>query len=200
MVVDPSLFFDNYLKDAKIIKTFDLSYKTEIGSYIRRHAEDPLFPESSTYIAFDKGNLSYWQGISYDEGGFCKKARDLYTDYVLVDKTITENDDFITLGFQDNSVVHPNILNLEFLFDDLEQEDYKFSRYFGLYVSEAELGKFILDGNRLFQDKDNESVAHLLAVYNSSWITKDPDILNLTTNYGATVGSFLLKRVIKKKN
>ena len=158
MVVDPSLFFDNYLKDAKIIKTFDLGYKTEIGSYIRRHAEDPLFPESSIYIAFDKGNLSYWQGISYDEGGFCKKARDLYTDYVLVDKTITENDDFITLGFQDNSVVHPNILNLEFLFDDFEQEDYKFSRYFGLYVSEAELGKFILDGNRLFQDKDNENL------------------------------------------
>jgi hypothetical protein len=50
------------------------------------------------------------------------------------------------------------------------------------------------------QDKDNESVAHLLAVYNSNWITKDPAILNLTTNYGATVGSFLLKRVIKKKN
>jgi len=158
LVVDPALFFNNYLKGAKIIKTFDLSYKTEIGSYIRRHAQDPLFPESSIYMAFDKGNLSYWQGISYDEGGFCKKAKDVYKDYVLVDKTITENDDFITLGFQDNSVVHPNILNLEFLFDDTEQQDYKFSRYFGLYVSEAELGKFIIDGNRLFEDKDNENL------------------------------------------
>jgi hypothetical protein len=158
LIVDPSLFFDNYLKGAKIIKTFDLSYKTEIGSYIRRHAEDPLFPESSIFTSFDKNTLSYWQGISYDEGGFCKKAKDIYKDYVLVDKTITENDDFITLGFQDNSVVHPNILNLEFLFDDVEQENYKFNRYFGLYVSEAELGKFILDGNRLFEDKDNENL------------------------------------------
>jgi hypothetical protein len=157
LIVDPSKFFDNYLKGAKIIKTFDLSYKTEIGSYIRRHAEDPLFPESSIFTSFEKNTLSYWQGISYDEGGFCKKAKDLYKDYVLVDKTITENDDFITMGFQDNSVVHPNILNLEFLFDDIEQENYKFNRYFGLYVSEAELGKFIIDGNRLFEDKDNEN-------------------------------------------
>jgi hypothetical protein len=157
LVVDPSQFFENYLKGSKIIKTFDLTYKTEIGSYIRRHAEDPLFPESSIYISFDKNNLSYWQGISYDEGGFCKKAKEIYKDYVLIDKTITENDDFITLGFQENSVVHPNILNLEFLFDDVEQENFKFSRYFGLYVSEAELGKFIIDGNRLFNDKDNEN-------------------------------------------
>jgi hypothetical protein len=157
LIVDPSLFFENYLKGAKIIKTFDLSYKTEIGSYIRRHAEDPLFPESSIFVSFDKDTLSYWQGISYDQGGFCKKAKNIYTDYVLVDKTLTENDDFITMGFQDNSIVHPNILNLEFLFDDIEQENYKFNRYFGLYVSEAELGKFIIDGNRLFEDKDNES-------------------------------------------
>ena len=158
LVVDPINFFENYLKGAKIIKTFDLTNKTEIGSYIRRHAEDPLFPESSIFIAFDKGSQSYWQGISYDQGGFCKKASDIYTDYVLVDKTITENDDFITMGFSENSVVHPNVLNLEFLFDDAEQVDYKFSRYYGLYVSEAELGKFIIDGNRLFEDKDNENL------------------------------------------
>jgi hypothetical protein len=154
-ITDPSLFFENYLKNAKVIKTFDLSYKTEIGSYIRRHVEDPLFPESSIYVSFDKNSLSYWQGISYNEGGFCKKAKDVYKDYVLVDKTLIENDDFVTMGFQENSVVHPNILNLEFLFDDVEQTNYKFNRYFGLYVSEAEIGKFILDGNRLFEDKDN---------------------------------------------
>ena len=157
-ITDPSLFFENYLKNAKVIKTFDLSYKTEIGSYIRRHAEDPLFPESSIYVSFDKNSLSYWQGISYNEGGFCKKAKDVYKDYVLVDKTLIENDDFVTMGFQENSVVHPNILNLEFLFDDVEQTNYKFNRYFGLYVSEAEIGKFILDGNRLFEDKDNENL------------------------------------------
>jgi hypothetical protein len=150
-------FFDNYIKSAKIIKTFDLTDRTAIGQYIRNHANDILFPESSIYASLSKDELTYWNGISYDEGGFCKKGQDIYNDFVLVDKTVTENDDFITLGFYENGVVHPNILNIEFLFDDVNQQDYKFSRYFGLYVSEAELGKFEIDGSRLYNDKDSEN-------------------------------------------
>jgi hypothetical protein len=156
LVINPEYFFENYIKKSKIIKTFDLTDKSAIGSYIRRHANDTLFPESSFYASFEKGDLSYWQGISYDSGGFCRKAQDIYTDYVLIDKTVTENDDFITMGFFEQGVVHPNILNLEFLFDDIEQEKYKFSRYFGLYVSEAELGKFTISSDRLYEDRDNE--------------------------------------------
>ena len=156
LITKPSNFFNNYVKDSRVIKTFDLTEKTELGTYIRKHAGHELFPESSTYINFEKNNLSYWSGMAYDEVGFCSRAKDLYTDYVLVDKTVTENDNFITMGFYENSLIHPNILNLEFLFDDIEQEEYSFSRYFGLYVSEAELGKFNIDGDRLFRDKDNE--------------------------------------------
>ena len=156
MVISPKAFFANYIDKAKIIKTFDLTKNSAIGRYIRNHAEDPLFPESSIYASLSKGELTYWQGISYSEGGFSKKAQDIYADYVLIDKTVMENDDFITMGFYDHSVVHPNILNLEFLFDDKDQVDYQFSRYFGLYVSEAELGKFEIDGNRLFEDREVE--------------------------------------------
>jgi hypothetical protein len=156
LVTSPENFFNNFIDKAKIIKTFDLTKNSSIGRYIRNHSEDPLFPESSIYASLSKGELTYWQGISYDEGGFSKKAQDIYSDYVLIDKTIMENDDFITMGFYNNSVVHPNILNLEFLFDDVEQKDYEFSRYFGLYVSEAELGKFEIDGNRLFKDREVE--------------------------------------------
>lgn len=157
LVVNPEYFFENYVKKARIIKTVDLTNKSAIGQYIRNHANHSLFPEASIYASLQKGEFTYWNGISYDHGGFCKKSQDIYIDYVLSDKTITENDDFITLGFQNNGVVHPNILNLEFLFDDSEQEEYKFSRYFGLFVSATEMGKFEIDGNRLFNDRDFES-------------------------------------------
>jgi hypothetical protein len=157
LVTSDNYFIENYLKDAKIIKTFDLSDNTAIGRYIRNHANDPLFPESSIYMSLQKGELSYWNGIAYESGGFVKRAQDVYTDYVLVDKTITENDDFITNNFASRGVVHPNILNLEFLFDDPEQEKYKFSRYYGFYMSESQLGKFEIDGNRLYFDRDYES-------------------------------------------
>jgi hypothetical protein len=156
-VSDYNEFFNNYIKKAKIIKTFDLTEKTFIGRYIRDHANSNLFPESSIYASLEKGQLTYFNGISYNEGGFTKKGQDIYADYVLVDKTITESDDFISMGFFNNDVVHPNILNLEFLFDDAEQIDYKFSRYFGLYMSSSELGKFEIDGNRLFKDREVEA-------------------------------------------
>jgi hypothetical protein len=156
LVINPSRFMDNYIRKAKIIKSFDLTDKTSIGKYIRNHVNDSRFPESSLYMNFQKGNLTNWQGISYTEGGFCKIPQDIYRDYSLVDKTVTENDDFITSGFYRNGVVCANILNLEFLFDDLDQIDYQFNRYFGLYMNSVELGKFYLDANRLYEDKDQE--------------------------------------------
>ena len=153
---DPANFFENYIKSAKIIKTFDLTENTNIGRYIRNHVKDPLFPESSIYASLQKDVLSYWNGMSYSSGGFAKFSQSIYTDYVLVDKTIIERDDFITTNFQKLGIIHPNILNLEFLFDDTEQTDYQFSRYFGMYMSESQLGKFEIDGNRLYNDKDVE--------------------------------------------
>ena len=197
LVTDYNRFFENYIKRAKIIKTFDLSSKTFIGRYIREHANNPLFPESSIYASLEKGQLTYFNGISYNEGGFAKKGQDIYADYVLVDKTITESDDFITMGFFNNNVVHPNILNLEFLFDDTEQVDYKFSRYFGLYMSASELGKFEIDGNRLFYDREVEATQTPLPSRNNigyannteSQIQENPKGIKIYPNLGGTGGT-----------
>jgi len=156
LIQNPSYFFDNYIKKAKIIKTFDLTESTSLGTYIRSHINSDNFPESSLYASLEKGEMTYWNGISYKSGGFCSIANDIYSEYTLVDKTITEADDFITDGFHRNGVICANILNLEFLFDDNEQTNYSFSRYFGMYVNSIELGKFTIDDERLYEDRDKE--------------------------------------------
>lgn len=153
---DPEYFFENIVQKARVIKTFDLTDKSGLGKYIRNHVNDVNFPESSYFLSLEKDEISYWSGISYKDGGFAKKGSDIYNEYTLVDKTIIESEDFITDGFKRNSIVCANILNLEFLFDDEDQEKYKFSRYFGLFVNEVELGKFTLSDSRLYDDKDNE--------------------------------------------
>lgn len=155
LISDPSNFFENYIKNIEIIKTFDLTEKTNIGRYLRNHVNHPRFPEYSTYISFEKDNYSYWNGISYDLGGYAESAENIYEEFILKDKTITESDDFITSGFERHGIIHPNIINLEFLFDE-EFEKVEFNRYFGLYVSEAQLGQFILSNDRLYEDKDAE--------------------------------------------
>ena len=152
LVSDPSNFNTNFIKKSKIVKTFDLSERSAIGKYIKNHVEDSLFPESSLFVAFEPNQNSYWNGISYRNGGFCSIGKDIYKEYTILDRTILQSDDIITNGFKTNSVVCANILNLEFLFDDVDQTKYNFSRYFGLYMSEVELGKFIIDNKRLSED------------------------------------------------
>jgi hypothetical protein len=156
LVEDPDKFFENVIQKAYVIKTFDLSDKSEIGKYIRKHVNDSNFPESPFFAGFEKGQNSYWQGISYNKGGFGRIGQDFYLDYSLVDKTLIESEDYITDGFKRNSVVCANLLNMEFLFDDKNQERYKFSRYFGLYMSTVELGKFFISKNRLYEDRNRE--------------------------------------------
>lgn len=153
IIKSPDLFFSNYIQKAKIIAQFNLTGNTNIGSYIRRHVNDVNFPEAPLYFSPEEGDLTYWQGISLDEGGFTRKSEPINTEYVLPDKTIIESEDFITFGFSRNSIVCANLMNMEFLFDDTEQEDYKFYRYFGMYVSEQELGQFTIDPDRLYADR-----------------------------------------------
>ena len=153
LIKSPELFFSNYIQKAKIVAQFDLTGNTNIGSYIRRHVNDVNFPEAPLYFSPEEGDLTYWQGISLDEGGFTRKSEPINTEYVLPDKTIIESEDFITFGFSRNSIVCANLMNMEFLFDDTEQEDYKFYRYFGMYVSEQELGQFTIDPDRLYADR-----------------------------------------------
>lgn len=133
-------FFDNYIKGSKLVKTISLKEGTNIGNYIRNHVNDSSFPEGSIYATIKKNELSYINGISYHSGGFCQIANNFYDELVLSDKTILEKDNTITNKFMDLGVVHPNILNLEFLFDD--NEEYKINRYMGFYVSEAQLTQF----------------------------------------------------------
>jgi len=133
-------FFDNYVKGSKLVKTINLKDGTNIGNYIRTHANDSSFPDGSIYATIKKNELSYINGISYHNGGFCQVANNFYDELVLSDKTILEKDNTITNKFMDLGVIHPNILNLEFLFDD--NEEYEINRYMGFYVSEAQLTQF----------------------------------------------------------
>lgn len=201
LIKNPTNFYSNYIKSSRIIKSFDLTGNSAIGRYIRKHATDPNIPSSSIYASLNKGDLTYWKGISYDQGGFCSKGLETYIDYTLIDKTLIESDDYLTIGFKKNKVVHPNILNLEFLFDDPEHNstnNYEFSRYFGLYVSESELGQFYLSGDRLFDDRFYESNQSPVPYSNtigfpqnqSSQIISNPNGVKIYPNIqGSTPGS-----------
>lgn len=128
------------LANAEIVKTFDLTKNSAIGQYIRNHVQDERFPASPLTFSFEKNEKSSYNGIDLSRGGFTSKSEYLYKDFVEKDKPLIEANDFITDGFRRNSMVSANILNLEFLFNDVTSTDYSVNRYFGLYVDDIDSG------------------------------------------------------------
>ena len=115
------------LDDAQIIKTFDLGVDSHIGKYLKKMQSNPLFPSTTLNFPFNRGLLASYSGVAYKVGCYTEKFENLQ-DLIIGGKTITDFEEYVTLGYERNSVIYPNILNLEFLFDDTS-DDFEFNRY-----------------------------------------------------------------------
>jgi len=142
--LDKQTRINELLANATIIKVFDLSETSNLGSYIRNHVFNEEFKSSPLTVSFEKNEQTFYNGIDLVKGGFTSKGEYIYKDFVNTDKPLIEANDFITDGFKRNRVVSADILNLEFMFDDNDAEDYSVNRYFGLYVDEIPTGRGVI--------------------------------------------------------
>ena len=159
--------FDNIqevLKNAEIVKTFDLTSKSSLGKYIRNHVNSESFPKSPVEFNFAKAEKSSFKGIDLDKGGFSSKGEFLYKDFVRADNPLIASNSLITDGFERNKLACANLINLEFLFDDDNATDYSINRYFGLYVNDIDSGY----GNISSIDSGNIILKNLVSHINTS--------------------------------
>ena len=146
-------FYETILSKAKLHKVFDMGPDSIIGSYLSKHINDPKVPQSSLTIDWNLNKQSTVNGISLKKSGFTNESFNLFSEAFPVDRTITEFDNLITNQFSKNGVVHPNIINLEFLFDDESNNEYEVSRYFGVYFNKNDISKFKLDSEAFYDKK-----------------------------------------------
>lgn len=141
-------FYYDVLKKMKIVKTFDLREGTPIGNYIKRYVEQRDFHyDQSIYVNFSSDEI-YYYGIDKKSGVLTQKVENFKTQLLENDNTIMKQDDWITGGFERNGLIFPYIMNIEFLFDDITTEEYKFARYFGMYCNDIDLYELnIVDGS-----------------------------------------------------
>ena len=142
------------LKDAEIVKTFDLTEDSSLGKYIRNHVNSESFPETPIQFNFAKEEKSNFRGIDLAKGGFSSKGEYLHEDFTYTDGPLISSNALITDGFERNKLACANLINLEFLFDDNSANDYSINRYFGLYVNDIDSGYGTLssseNGNVIF--------------------------------------------------
>lgn len=137
-------FFNDFFKDARIVKTFDMREKSKLGSYLRKIVNDPRFKERPLDVSFESDTPTVWNGACYGDGTMSGKGEFL-SDYWKIDRTVIDLEEYITGGFQRHGIISTNLINLEFLFDDEEAIPYSINRYFGLYVTENQLANFQID-------------------------------------------------------
>lgn len=137
-------YIKELLSKAQIVSTFDLSNTSKIGKYLRGIIHNPLFPQRPLTINFENNRGSSYNGISYQHGVFTEAHENLYP-FLQSGNPIRSFEEYITLGFERNGVIFPNIVNLEFMFDDQSASNYEFNRYIGFYCNAIELDSAVFD-------------------------------------------------------
>lgn len=161
--------FDILIRNSKIIKTFDLRQYTSIGQYLNNY-KDMLSNYGQCYLQFieqdyDIQSQSYrqgnniWKGISVQRGILTDQSETSYfAAKLLNDEKITNKQEvfnnFIMTGFERHHLLYPNIINLEFMFNDEEKEEYSMHRYFGLYLTENDFinYSYIISNNQTYNN------------------------------------------------
>lgn len=148
-------FRKKILPNCSVVKTFDLRESTKIGKYIRSIFNDPGFSKSPLEVSWGSDSYTYFKGVSYSDGVFSQKGEQLNSFLTSSSSDpMIDLDDYITSGFYRNGLICPNLLNLEFLFNDPDSDLYTINRYMGFYVSRNDLAEFRLNGEFLFKYKD----------------------------------------------
>jgi hypothetical protein len=133
------------LKNATIVKTFDLTKDSVAGKYLNNHVYNDLIPSGAIQQNYEIDGLTKFRGIDVVNGGFSEKSEYLTRDILQSDLPEIAFNEIISNGFERNGIVSANLINLEFLFDDSNAANYEVYRYFGLYVDESPEGEFTID-------------------------------------------------------
>ena len=157
-------FTKNVLENCTAIKTFDLTSNSLLGSYLRNYRNQESFPKSPLNISWRKDEPIQWAGINYKKGGFTQSGSFSYDGLITQDTTIINNEFFFTEGFERNNVLLANLINMEFLFTDVNAADYSINRYFGLYVNEVEEGLFDISGEGFYKNTEKTQLPKIKSI------------------------------------
>lgn len=187
-VVDQNKRILELLKNATIVKTFDLTKNSKLGKYLSNHVNDAKFPSGAITQNFDVREATIFNGIDVVNGGFVNKKDYVNPDLVL-DKTEILNNYILTSSFERTELAVANLINLEFLFNDDIADNYKIYRYFGLYVDaidEGEFGAYSASSDLLYLENNSIKTYYDIAetsLTHSDMFLTDEDLQLPTLNW-----------------
>jgi len=159
-ILDPtfsnSKFAIDLFKKAELVKAIKLGEDSKIGKYIRNIQNNPMFNNKPLYVNFKENKYSVYRGISISTGTYVE-IPELLSPTLRSSIPQLKLEKYITEGFERNNLIYPNILNLEFLFNDDSSDTYSINRYIGFYCNLIDLVKFNIDIDSMYLNIDNDN-------------------------------------------
>jgi hypothetical protein len=122
------------LKHGKQMASYDMREGSKLGTYIRNIKQEAIKIPSILYQNKDKNNSNMYTGISLDKGVVTNiyESVKFYNDEVDNQEGMNE---YFTNAFERNRLLSPNLINLEFMFDDNDEDSlFSINTYYGLYI------------------------------------------------------------------
>lgn len=136
----------------KATKIFDLRPNTRLGNYLEKYRQQCQQYANKSLMASFVPVIRPWRagcmrpnvqqdsftvhGISYQHGNFNKVQR--YVPLFELNEQGKVDKQF-SMAYRMAGLLHPNIINLEYMFNDPDATDFKSYNYFGLYLTENQV-------------------------------------------------------------
>jgi len=164
-----NITIEEILDKSKLVQSFDLSNIP----YITNTLNYPDYPNKPYYVNFDNQQITIY-GIDYMNGSINQKSISI-SKFIDSEYQISEFDRFISNLYTNNNLIYPNILNIEFLFDD---PDDGFHRYYGFYGNLDDKATFNFDSLKFSNDYNlNLFNENSLPLNRNSLITSDDNVI-----------------------
>lgn len=131
---------NKYITNASLIKSWSINPTDNLGKYLNSHLSELNNVQSPVYLPLSDYDHNVWSGISVKKGIIISAQETSYQFEKVIDN-FTDTNAFISKGFERNNVICPNLINIEYAFNDDSVDMYTMHRYFGLYLSENPLYK-----------------------------------------------------------
>lgn len=148
---DSAATLKTLLSKGKLIKTYDFTEGSKLGTYLRTFRNNAIKSKSYIYFNYNLRSNNVYSGISIDKGVLSNiyESAQLYKTNV---STLVGSDYYLSEGFKRNRIVAPDVLNFEFMFDDTDYDLFSINTYFGVYVKANDIVK-----NGYFISNDGET-------------------------------------------
>lgn len=168
-----------FLKNGKIVKSYDMRKDSPLGTYIRNIYEMSKEYPGDLFTSYDTENYNKFIGISLDRGVVTPMYESEFAQEKCNNQVALDN--YFTTGFERNRIVSKDIVNFEFMFDDPEESLFSINTYFGLYVKlNGQSDTFSCIGSELMYSPEDSSANEV----------EPTDIVPVVYKYDSEVYSF----------